>query len=242
MKLVLLPGLDGTGELFAPFVQALRVSTGDQGVETEVIVYPPDQAMSYAEHEAWARERLPRDEQFVLLAESFSGPVGIAIAASAPSNLKGLILCATFASNPLPLFGPLSRVVTALPSVRIPPALFEPFLYAGQASAEVRRLYSKAMAKVSPRTLQARVAAILAVDHSARLRRIEVPILYLQAKRDRLIPRSAFSKMQRLRQDIGLIEFDAPHFLLQTQPQPCAGAVIRFIRSVQTDERPGARR
>jgi len=241
MKLVLLPGLDGTGELFAPFVQAIRAAR-DPGVETEVIVYPPDRAMGYAEHEAWARERLPRDGEFVLLAESFSGPVGIAIAASAPSNLKGLILCATFASNPLPLFGPLSRLVAAFPAVRIPPALLEPFLHAGRASAEVRRLYSKAMAKVSPRTLQARVAAILAIDHSALLRRIAVPILYLQAKRDRLIPRSAFSKMQRLRLDIDRVEFDAPHFLLQTLPQPCADAVIGFLRSLQADERPGDRR
>jgi hypothetical protein len=29
MKLVLLPGLEGTGELFAPFVQAIRVASGN---------------------------------------------------------------------------------------------------------------------------------------------------------------------------------------------------------------------
>jgi len=95
-ELILLPGLDGTGELFAPFIEALG------GFTTEVVSYPPDRAMSYAEHETFARAKLPSDEDYVLLAESFSGPVGIAIATATPARLKGLILCATFASNPLP--------------------------------------------------------------------------------------------------------------------------------------------
>ncbi len=85
-KLILLPGLDGTGELFAPFIEALG------GFETQVVSYPPDRAMSYAEHEAFARAKLPSDEDYVLLAESFSGPVGISIAAPAPKRLKALIL------------------------------------------------------------------------------------------------------------------------------------------------------
>jgi pimeloyl-ACP methyl ester carboxylesterase len=84
MKLVLIPGLDGTGDLFAPFVAALA------GVDTQVISYPPDRSMNYAEHEAHVRERLPEHGEYMLLAESFSGPVGIAIAASAPAGLKGL--------------------------------------------------------------------------------------------------------------------------------------------------------
>src|SRR5690349_18711401 len=105
MRLVLLPGLDGTGELFAPFTDALA------GVNVQVISYPPDRPMNYAGHEAHVRERLPKSEDYVLLAESFSGPVGISIDASAPSNLRGLILCCSFASNPLPVFGPLSRLI-----------------------------------------------------------------------------------------------------------------------------------
>ena len=93
MKLVLIPGLDGTGDLFAPFVAAL----GE--VDTQVISYPPDRAMDYAEHEAHVRSLLPREGEYVLLAESFSGPVGIAIAASNPAGLRGLILCCSAAGG-----------------------------------------------------------------------------------------------------------------------------------------------
>ena len=142
--LVLLPGLDGTGELFADFVSAL------DGIRRRVISYPADRAMDYAQHEAFARAKLPADEDYVLLAESFSGPVGIAIAASRPPRLKGFILCVSFAANPLPLFSPFSRLLTALPAIRMPPALAAPWLYAGRATPELRRAHAAAMARVSP--------------------------------------------------------------------------------------------
>jgi pimeloyl-ACP methyl ester carboxylesterase len=225
MKLVLIPGLDGTGDLFAPFVAALK------GVEAQVVSYPLDRAMNYAEHEAHVRERLPDGGDYVLLAESFSGPVGISIAASAPGGLKGLILCCSFAANPLPVFGPLSRLISVFPAMKIPPALLAPFLYAGHATPELHRQHERAMAKVSAQVLRARVSAILAVDCSPLLRRIEVPVLCLLAKADRLVPRSALRKIERIRPDIQTAEFDAPHFLLQTQPDLVVDRVRTFIAS-----------
>lgn len=77
-----------------------------------------------------------------------------------------------------------------------------------------------------------RVASILAVDQSAQLRKIEVPMLYLRARQDRLIPASAFRKIERIRQDVLVEEFEAPHFLLQTEPGRCADAVFRFLRTL----------
>jgi pimeloyl-ACP methyl ester carboxylesterase len=221
-KLILLPGLDGTGELFAPFIDALG------GFKTQVVSYPPDRAMSYAEHQAFAQAKLPPDEDYVLLAESFSGPVGIAIAAMAPARLKGLILCGTFASNPLPVFGPLRRIIGAFPAVRVPPALAAPWLYAGRGTPELRRLHAQAMSRVAPSTINARVAAILAVDYRAQLRLIEVPMMYLRATADRLIPAAAGQAILQLRPDVEMTEIDAPHFLLQTEPVRCAAMVLGF--------------
>ena len=77
---------------------------------------------------------------------------------------------------------------------------------------------------------RARVAAILAVDCRAQLRRIEVPMLYLRARDDRLVPASAGHAIQELRPDCEFIEIDAPHFLLQTEPKSCAAAVLAFAR------------
>ena len=113
--------------------------------------------------------------------------------------------------------------------MKIPPALFASLLYAGHATEELRRAHAQAMAKVSAATLRSRVSAILSVDCRAHLRRVNVPILYLQARADRLVPRSALRKIRRIRTDIQLAEFDAPHFLLQTRSERVAVRVKAFI-------------
>jgi pimeloyl-ACP methyl ester carboxylesterase len=90
--------MDGTGELFAGFLQAM----GD--TPTLVVAYPPGQVLDYEGATNFARARLPLQQPFVLLGESFSGPVAIALAAARPPGLLGLILCCSFARNPAPVF------------------------------------------------------------------------------------------------------------------------------------------
>jgi pimeloyl-ACP methyl ester carboxylesterase len=223
-RLVLLPGLDGTGDLFAPFIEVL------QGIPTQVVRYPPDRPMNYAAHEAFARAELPRDEDYVLLAESFSGPVGITLAAERPPRLKGLALCVSFVSNPLPVFGGLARLVERLPAARMPAVLAAPWLYAGRGTPALRRLHAAAMARVSAQVLRARVAALLSVDRCAELRRVTVPMLYLRATRDRLVPSSAGRRVLEVRPDVQRVEIEGPHMLLQTEPAACAAALRDFLR------------
>lgn len=224
MKLVLLPGLDGTGDLFAPFAAAL------EGVPHQVIGYPQDRALDYPGHEAHVRGKLPAGEDFVLLAESFSGPVGISIAAAPPPGLRGLILCVTFASNPFPIFRPLSGLARMIPAPKLPTALAAHWLFPGRGTPELRRAHAAAMRRVSARTIGARVAAVLSVDMRDLLPLISVPILYMRSNQDRLIPRAAGLAILNLRPDIELAKFDAPHFLLQTEPRQCAAVVLDFIR------------
>lgn len=66
--LVLLPGMDGTGELFQPFLSCLPVSE-----RTLIIRYPSATEMSYDELEAYVLDHLP-NQPFTLIAESFLGP------------------------------------------------------------------------------------------------------------------------------------------------------------------------
>jgi pimeloyl-[acyl-carrier protein] methyl ester esterase len=102
--------MDGTGELFAPLVAAL----GDAAVPL-VIAYPPDQVLGYAALTEWVRARLPCDRPYVLLGESFSGRVAIALAASRPPGLLGLILSCSFSRNPTPFLRPFKHLLGALP-------------------------------------------------------------------------------------------------------------------------------
>src|SRR5262249_11759259 len=88
-----------------------------------VVRYPGDQAIDYAGLEAVARGFLPKQTPFVLLAESFSGPIALAIAAAPPANLKGLILTCAFARNPRPGLRRLQAFVPLLPIGWVPTAL-----------------------------------------------------------------------------------------------------------------------
>src|SRR3954466_9056395 len=94
--LVLLPGLDGTGDLFAPFVHALT-----NHFTSSVVTYPRDKMLNYQQLIPRIREVIPWGEPYMLLAESFSGPLAFQFAAVQPENLRAIVLAASFVNNPV---------------------------------------------------------------------------------------------------------------------------------------------
>lgn len=56
-----------------------------------------------------------------------------------------------------------------------------------------------------------------------------MPVLYLQASADRLIPRGVGEDLQKLNPAIRLERVEGPHFLLQTQPKAAAAAIKVFL-------------
>ena len=95
MRLMLLPGMDGTGRLFGPLLRILP-----QGLEVTVFAYPPDRPCGYAELLPLVEAAVPEGGEFVVLGESFSGPLALLLAARRPRGLRGVILCASFARGP----------------------------------------------------------------------------------------------------------------------------------------------
>ena len=95
LVVVLLPGLDGTGKLF----DRLLLSCPRQ-FEPQVVVYPGDKMLDYHELEVLVRERLPQRRPFIIVAESFSGPLAIALASRGIDNLVGVVLAASFVTPP----------------------------------------------------------------------------------------------------------------------------------------------
>src|SRR5688500_10831267 len=101
----MLPGLDGTGKLFQPLISALP-----KYLEPVVISYPQVVSLDYAALAELVRKQLP-DDRFVLLAESFSGPIALAASALKPEHLVAIVLCTTFVSSPTPLPRWLSSLI-----------------------------------------------------------------------------------------------------------------------------------
>jgi pimeloyl-ACP methyl ester carboxylesterase len=90
-EIVLLPGLHGTGHLFADFARECP-----SAFVPRVIEYPCDRFLDYRELLPFVRDRLPQDSDFVILGESFSGPLAVMLAAGRPRRLRAVVLVATF--------------------------------------------------------------------------------------------------------------------------------------------------
>ena len=221
--LVLLPGLDGTGTMFGPFVTALEAA----GFEARVVRYPPALA-SYAACAHFAHTLLPRDRPFLLLGESFSGPVALALAAEAPEYLVGVVLCGTFAKNPRPGLGRLAPLLPILPN-RLPPAVIRFLLLGRWATEPLLDLLRALVPQVPPATVKARLRAVVAVDQTPLLGRLRVPVLALVAARDRLVPPSATAWLRARLPNLDIVRLQGPHWLLQTRPDACVQAIEAFL-------------
>jgi pimeloyl-ACP methyl ester carboxylesterase len=222
----LLPGLDGTGKLFSEFVKYLGSS-----VDSLIVAYPKDQPMGYDELEALVWAALPRNQPFVLLGESFSGPIAIRIAARSPAGLAAVILCGTFAKNPFPWLWWARPLAAYLPLKSLPRWVRAPLMWGSASPQRAPAQTERAMAGVSPAVIRHRIATLLAVDESAALGAIRLPTLVLRARRDRVISRAATQWILKTLPRALLVEIDGPHLLLQTRPAECAAVVLAFIRA-----------
>lgn len=222
--LVLLPGMDGTGVFFADFAAALPAE-----FKPLIVAYPNDPKLGYPELEALARAALPPDRPFILLGESFSGPIAISIAASNPPGLRGLILCCTFARSPYPLLPLATAALRPFPPGRVPTFILRRNLFGRFDSPHHRAQLAKLRGLVSPNTLKSRLEAVAHVDVSEELRRVAVPILYIRAKGDRVVSRASCAYIKKVRPKAEIADLDAPHLLLQTVPQEALSIIESFV-------------
>jgi pimeloyl-ACP methyl ester carboxylesterase len=216
--------MDGTGIELTDFVAALAPE-----LDAVVVTYPNDGPMDYAGHEIVARASLPVDRPFVLLGESYSGSIAISIAASAPPGLIGLVLCCSFARNPRPGLSWLRPFVRFLPT-RIPAAVPCWFLLGRSSTPRLKKALAQVLAQIAPHAFRARLTSIIDIDVMEKLAEVRVPMLYLRATRDRLIPKRVSREISRLHPDTCIADVESPHLLLQAAPTIAARLLKSFVR------------
>lgn len=228
--IVLLPGLDGSGVLFRPLVGALP---GE--LRPQVVSYPGDQPLGYDELLIHVLDRLPKNEPFVVLGESFSGPLAVQVGARRPSGLEAIVLCATFVRCPLPFGRPgLAPLIRPLPFRLFPLFTRIKSILGGISSPALRALSKEALADVRPEVLAHRVREVFRVDARQDLLASAVPVLYLRGTRDLVVPARNLREILRLKPTVQVARIPAPHLLLQAQPGLAAAAIAGFLeRSVR---------
>jgi pimeloyl-ACP methyl ester carboxylesterase len=224
-KLILLPGLDGTGVLFRPLLRVLP-----QPIEPVVISYPTREPLSYDELFSYVTERLP-NEPFVLLGESFGGPLSLRIATGEFAHrVRGVILAGSFVKCPYD-FVPrwAGALVPPLPLSALP-ALAKIKSWLGMyATEEHYSLSAEALSMVSANVFAHRVREIVRVDVIEQLLACRAPLLYMQGARDRVVWPGNLSLIQRLRPDVRVARIDAGHMILKTRPDAAALVIAEFV-------------
>ena len=232
LTIVLLPGMDGSGLLFQDFVAAL-----DKRINVNVVSYPTNGWLGYEQLTRFVQQQLPTNSPFMILGESFSGPIAIALAAAQPSGLVGLILCCTFAKNPRPTFRHLKKTMGYLPVKLALFAVLTYYLMGRFATPALCSVFRQAYAPVSNTALQARLTAVLSCDVTEKLPAIAVPVLYLRAIHDQVVFFNASEHIAKALPTVQVVPIPGPHFLLQVAPEASARTVEDFVQQVHHPER-----
>jgi pimeloyl-[acyl-carrier protein] methyl ester esterase len=223
-SIVLLPGLHGTARPFEPFLQECPARYSPLTVS-----FPRDEPLGYEQLEDYVLPLLPQAERLVLLGESFSGPLAIRLAARRPKGLVAVVLSASFVRSPVPAL--LRHAPLSFMSRLTAPESLLRFLLAGEERwSHLLPLIRKEVQEIRPHVLEARVRALLSVDVRRELAACPVPLLYLQAKHDHIVPPRCFRDVAATRSDVACCVLDAPHIILQAAPREAWQCIERFLR------------
>ena len=226
--LVLLPGLDGTGRLFNPLQQMLP-----QTVDLTVISYPED-CTSYETCVEYVHTRTRHLDRFVVIAESFSGPVAIKLAAQHPEQVTGLVLCCSFLNCPIskqvhPLLKLIGRVVFQLP---VPVIAVHHWMIGWEADWKLAKEICQVLESVPGEVVFQRVNAVLDVEVSQIFQNLCQPILVINAEQDQLIPGLKINSLSKSSL-ITVKNIPGPHLLLQTHPAQAWELIDSFLKQHQ---------
>lgn len=222
-EIVLLPGLDGTGDLFARLSPLL-----DEQLNVSVVRYPHDPTLGYAGYAELARKAVGRRQVFVL-GESFSGPVAVMVAKQLQDQIQGIVLAATFVRNPWP--GWIIRRAARTDPLLIPKKMRDAILMGSFGDAELSRKIDE-IALTLPRSVRtARLRAMAEVDVRPDFAALRCPILVLHGRGDWLVPKITMQEAVATKGGARMIVVPGAHMLLQTCAPAAAGEIVFFTKS-----------
>jgi pimeloyl-[acyl-carrier protein] methyl ester esterase len=199
-------------------------------VKPIVIQYPAEGGNDYVDLFEIVSDAVRDLSDFWVLGWSFSGPLALMLATREPRRTRGIILCATFVRPPRSILSwcRFAAVGPVIWIIRIARRI--PMYVSTMPECDVRRDKAETWARVTARTLAARVRAILRVDARDLLRRCAIPIVYVASSRDSVVPRKNADEIAR-HPASRLVVIDGPHMALYTNPHAAADAVCRALLS-----------
>lgn len=223
-EIVLLPGLDGSGKLFAALEPLLAPH-----MRVTVVPYSANAGWSYDDYATDVIAALGA-RRVVLLGESFSGPIAIKVAARCQQQVRGVVLSSTFVRPPWP--GWLLRRAAAVNMHRLPRALKTFGLLGFNGPKSVTDQLWPIVDRVPAAVLAARLREVARVDVSELLGNLNVPILVLHGRSDLVVPALTLKSMTVLNTRLTVRAMPGPHMLLQAMPEMASRHIIAFVKAL----------
>lgn len=223
MKLVLLPGMDGTGKLFKDFIESW------QG-ECLVLNLP---ALGDQSHQVLAEtivNRLPKQD-YALVAESFSGGLVPFLIQRAAVKPKAIILAASFLHSPRPLLSKLACYLPLKKLIKIPITKWIiQYTCMNKSSAHQFQQFWTLLCSLNMDLMKRRLQIIRKMDIQPH--NTSIPTLYLMAAQDKLVPYHLSNQLIKCFSRLKIQSIAGPHFIMQTNPAACAQEIAFFIKEV----------
>lgn len=211
--------------MLCPFARALRPQH-----DVEIITYPKDKSFSYSQLTDLIYPRLEKEQDFALLAESFSGPIAALAVEKGLRGLSALIFAASFIKKPTHLPSGFAAILKMLPiQSKQMLKIARPLTFGRWATTHLEDQLHTAIGSVSLSILRQRVRSVMQIDAQNAVAGFTKPTLYLRPTSDRLIGKVAVRTIKAEINHLEVQELDGPHFILQTQPETSAEIITDFL-------------
>jgi len=194
-RIILLPGLDGTGTLFKPLLEEIHNQRS-----IEIIRYPVNEALTYNELTSLVEEVIKNKSSIYLIAESFSGPIALKLLNNHKNKIKGIILVASFITTPRKYLLNISKLLPMeyLLKSNIPDFLIKRYCLGNEIDQEMINDFKKAIISVKPNVLIKRLKELSKLNKYDYSHIISQNIYYIQASKDKLVPNDCLKELSSI--------------------------------------------
>ncbi|WP_226647801.1 alpha/beta fold hydrolase [Microbulbifer variabilis] len=210
-----MPGLDGTGILFENLIKALPKS-----LRIQVVSLSKLSGRTYYE-QAGSLNEITKDDNLLLVAESYSGRLAYELCKLARNRVKGIIFIASFISSP----SIISRFSGLLPISFIKPNCINYWAinhygFNGHANKEKTQKIFHSIKITDKVKFKSRFKNIAKINDPTD--KFNLPAIYISPDKDRLVSKKALKQLESLFDRLEIIQIPGGHFIAQAKPIECA--------------------
>ncbi len=220
--IILMPGMDGSGFLYQPLSRLLTQKGLDNTIEP---LNPHQDKHAYTQY----LEQKYRDNNLVLVAESYAGHIATQLAIRGNLHIEKLIIMASFLENPTKLTE-LEKYfsMNIIKKPPLPEKALAKALFGKGGNDELMALFKQAMQDVTEQQLAGRIKDMRTLTLPTQ--KVNQKTLYIQATDDWLVPAKNLKSYQQCFENLTVKKLKGTHLIAQGNAQECANLIDDFIK------------